>query len=459
MAKEQNFDLEQISPRIYLLKDAGALVSFSDTTSVTKSAGNAGKELKITYGNAGSAEIRTWGNDNLLPQQREALVLDNNIVPELIGTKRDITVGGGLMYYQERFESGADGKKKRIVEEEEMPKAAMEFFSRMEDTTQGQTIDQFLLKNCRNLMFHANLFVEYIRDKNGAIFSMEAMESRHVRPEKMRENGVVMNWYWSGDWKNRVKPEYTPQVIPAYRGEMRKQPKFLYHAMDDVLCDDYLGIPTWWGGRAWIECANAIPVFHISNLRNGYTLRWHIEIPTTYFSDMTAAAQTQAQKTAAAAKETEARQIFIRKLNDFLAGAEQAGRALITEYEINKQMAKDYPGIKVTALNVDIKDEALLKLFAHSNDANISAQGIHPTLAAIQTQGKLSSGSEIRNAFTMYVAIKTPVKRAVLLRPINLVDRINGWSGKSGGKWGFRDIEITKLDEDPAGQRQVAVGA
>ena len=147
------------------LPGAAALVSFtSSTPSVTDAAGNGGKKKSITYGNGNQAEIWTWGKDNLLPQQREALVLDNNIVPELMGTKRDITVGGGLMCYRERFEGG-----KRIIEEVEIPAAAQEFFDIVD-------IEAYLLKSCRNLVFHSNTMTEFVRNLGGGIYSIKALE-------------------------------------------------------------------------------------------------------------------------------------------------------------------------------------------------------------------------------------------------------------------------------------------
>lgn len=435
---------EEIKEGIWLLKGSQSLVSFSATPSVTSKPGNSGKAMKIQYGKDQTGEIWSWGNDNLLPQQREALVLDNNIVPELIATKRDITIGNGLFCFREKWATQADGSSKRIVEEVERPAGAKEFFSRVDEVA-------YMMKCARNLMFHANTFTEGIRDRGGKIYSIDAFESRHIRPEKQATIGSIRNWYLSGNWKERTKPEYMPVRIPAYLGEAAKQPKFVIHCKDDLLSDDYLGIPTWWGGRAWIECANAIPIFHISNLRNGYTIRYHIEIPTDYFVDNSSIQVSQNQKDSAKRRESEARKAFLDRLDKFLAGHEQAGRALVTEYEINKQAAREFPGIKITPINVDIKDKALLELFQHSNDANISAQGVHPTLAAIQTQGKLSSGSEIRNAFNMYVAIKTPVKRAILLKPITMVHQINGWG--DGIKWGFRDIEITTVDKQSTGKQ------
>jgi hypothetical protein len=432
-------EIEEISERIYHLKDANALVSFA-TPSVTTKPGNSGKAMKINYGSGKGAEIWSWGRNNLLPQEREALVLDNNIVPELIATKRDITVGGGLFCFRERFEADVNGKTKRVIEEVDRPPGAKEFFERVDE-------NEYLMRSARNLLFHANTFTEYVRDLRNQIRSIKALHARHVRPEK-QVSGKIGRWYVSGSWKDYKKEEYTPVAVENYKPEA-VQKKFMLHCMDDILCDDYLGIPTWWGDRAWIECANAIPIFHINNLRNGYTIRWHIEIPRDYFLDNTAMQANKDQRDAAKRREDEARKSFLNQLNEFLAGVEQAGRAIVTEYEINRQLGKEFPGIKITPLTVDLKDSALLALFDKSNDANISAQGIHPTLAAIQTQGKLSSGSEIRNAFNMYVAIKTPVKRAILLRPIQLVHKINGWD--AGIKWGFRDIEMTTVDEKPSG--------
>lgn len=433
-------EIEGINERIYHLKDGKALVSFR-TPSVTTKPGNSGRATRIVYGPKGeSAEIWSWGSNNLLPQEREALVLDNNIVPELIATKRDITVGGGLYCYRERFEPDGDGQNKRIVEEVERPAGAKEFFERVDEM-------EYLLRSARNLIFHANTFTEFVRDLRGGVRSIKAFQCRNVRPEKMK-GGMIPRFFVSGDWSKRTQKEYMPESVEAYKPE-EVQKKFMLHCMDDILCDDYLGIPTWWGDRAWIECANAIPIFHINNLRNGYTIRWHIEIPRDYFLDNTALQANKDQRDAAKRREDEARKAFLERLNEFLAGVEQAGRAIVTEYEINRQLGKEFPGIKITPLNVDLKDSALLALFDKSNDANISAQGIHPTLAAIQTQGKLSSGSEIRNAFNMYVAIKTPVKRAILLKPIELVHKINGWG--EGIKWGFRDIEIVTTDEKPSG--------
>jgi hypothetical protein len=244
----------------------------------------------------------------------------------------------------------------------------------------------------------------------------------------------------------------TISQVPAYNPQKEFQAKFMYHTGDDLLYDDYYFIPRWWGGKDWIILSNRVPVFHNRNLDNGYLIRWHIEIPKDYFRDYSAAMQAAGDMETTKVKETEARKKFLKKLNEFLAGEDGAGRAVITEYEINRQLGKEFPGIKITALNVDIKDNALLGVFAASNDANISGQGVPPALASIQTPGKLGSGSETRNSFNVWLATKAPIPRDLLLEPIYLAAKKNGWDPKI--KFGFRDIELTSLDDNKAGTQE-----
>ena len=242
---------------------------------------------------------------------------------------------------------------------------------------------------------------------------------------------------------------------PAYQGEVAKQKKFVLHTGDSLLTDEYYFIPTWWGGKTWVSLANIIPVYHINNLGHGYNIRYHVEIPKDYFADTSTSAQTPESRQQAKRAKDQARKDFIDNLNKFLQGVSNVGRTVVTEYEINRAAGKEFPGIKIKPIENNMQDEALLKLFDKSNQANISGQGIHPTLAAIETQGKLSSGSEIRNALIMYTAIKTPSARKLIMKAVDLMHRINGFDKSI--KWMFRDIEITKLDAEPKGQQEVAI--
>lgn len=421
---------EQFTDNVFISTGLSAAVSFTDNPG-----DEVGRVQKVNTLN-GSVEIKFWGEKNLLPYEREALIKANNIIPELLRTKRDIIMGQGIYPFRERF---ADGK--RNVDEIEMP-------TEIADWMTQSNFHDYLMTATANLAVHFNVFTEFVRDKGKRIFSIEAKQCRHVRAQKHDNNGVIRNYYWCGKWNRPRDKDAVIETIPVYDPTIN-QPKFMLHTGDELLYDDYYYMPTWWGGKTWIQLANKIPLFHISNLNNGYAIRWHIEVPKDYFYDYTSQQLTPDQQKSAKTKESEARQAFLDKINDFLSGASNAGRAVFTEYEISKSLGKEFPGIKIQALNADMKDEALLKLFDKSNEANISGQGVHPSLAAIQSAGKLSSGSEILNAFNMFVAIKAPTPRKILLKPLELVQKINGWDPTI--KFGFKDIELATLDMNPSG--------
>ncbi len=396
----------------------------------------------------GRNEVQYWGVDNLLPQTREQLVQANNIIPSLMQTKRDILVGSGVVPYNVIFENG-----KKRVEEVECP-------GDITDWMEKSSFDNYLLQSCSDLLMHANVFPEFIRTRDKSKISLlSAKKARHLRLAKQNKQGDIDTAYWSGNWKEATT-NYKPKPINIYDPK-QKQNKFLMHLGDTMfMLDEYYYSPSWWGGKDWIELSNGIPPFHIANLNNGFNIRFHIMIPVNYFDKYTAMAQVdrtpegqQKAKSALAA----AKQDLIDRLNEWLAKPKNAGRAFFSTYKMTQRDGKMFGGIVIEPIKYDMKDEALISLFDKSNEANMSSQGVHPTLANIQTQGKLSSGSEIRNAYLMYVAIKTPVPRRTLLKPLNFIRKENGWDKKYPDIKGFmfKDMEITKLDDDKSGSSEI----
>lgn len=403
--------------------------------------------------------IMGWGANNSLPEEREVMIRSSNVVPELIATKRDMTLGQGLFAYKKRIDVDPKERRQKMLRDEvEMPTKAKEFFERVD-------IEKENIIGAGEIFKHENLFTQFVCKKGvrlgygkGEIESMQTKLCRHVRAEEQNKRGMIENFHWYGFWgkktrKNRKDKHNTkPIPVPAFeRNRTIPQANFMLHSYDPLLFDDYYAHPRYWGAKTWMSLANAIPLFHLNNLENGYNVRFHIEIPADYFNDSTVTYETEEQKEEAAKNEKSARQNFIDTVNEFLAGIENAGRALFTTFDYNAALNKIYPGIKITPIDFDMKDEALIKLFGASNTATISSMGVPPTLASIETQGKLSSGSEKRNDYLMFLATKTPTPRRLLLERINLAKKIEGWD--EDVFYGFRDVEIVKLDEEKSGKR------
>lgn len=451
--------LEQISENVFVANLPGnevALVQLATSDMCTN------RTTAVSLGQH-STRIRSWGQYNDLPQRREEILKENNIVGPIIATKKNITLGAGLQPYRE-FWNAKEQKYDR--EPVEIWPEAQEFFDRVD-------IDEFIRCNARNLFMQGQIFPEYMRGKgNGAnkIAMVHAIEAKHIRAAEQNEKGELTDWIFSAEWVHETGTSYKRKIphfekVENFRRDksFRKavkenkalpQAKFIWRLSDSIFFDGYYFEPAWWGGREWIELANCIPEFHRANLRNGYTLRYQIMYRSDYFNVPPRDESDQAKRDAQEAAKNN-QQKMINRLNDFLAGLKNTGRAVYTRFEWDKALMKEIPGIIIKPIQVDLHDTALLKLFEKSNEANISGQGIHPTLANIQTQGKLSSGSEMRIAYQTYLAIHTPEPRKVLLSPINLVHRVNNWMPGENIKWGFRDIEITKLDVEKTGQREV----
>lgn len=443
---------KSITKKNYYLPQSGAFVSIK--TDLPDDF-DRGKITSITApGMEEKIEIMSWGKDNLLPQQREQLVAGNNIVGTIIARKRDITLGAGVFAYKKvrREPTTPDGKVKWDIGEVEMPAEADEFFAEND-------LENYLLTAAGELMKHGVVFTEFIRLKfgKGKITNMKAHETKYLRAEKKDAAGNINHYYWSGFWgKKKVggdSKDQTTTKIPVYRGEDKRQPKFLHVVGDYLFNDGYYPIPTWWGGWEWVDLANRVPKFHRANLENGYAPRWHIIMPADYFLDYEAynncTTQTEKDKclTDAAKKE----QDFMDDINAFLAGENNAGRTIFTKKELD-ELSKTWKGIEILPLNFDLKDSALLELFDKSNTANFSAQGFHPTLANVETQGRLSSGTEMRNAFLMYVLTSTPQPRKLIFKNIELVKRVNGW--QEDVFYGIRDFELAPLSESKSGVQE-----
>lgn len=410
--------------------------------------GNLLDEGKIMDVRGISAKIKAWGSDNLLPARRDSMLMESNIVGELISTKRDLLIGQGLMAYMEEF---TDKGKERIP---------VPITPQIEDWIGKSNFEQDYLDGAvLNYFKHANIFAEFTMIKTGEMSSITSRDAKYMRAAE-QVAGLIPGYFRCSDWKETISPAKNPAVYtPAY-DPGRKLPKFIYHIGNNVFHDGYYFHPAYWGGEEWIDVANMIPVFHKYNMQNGYSPRFHIKVPADYFVDMKSykLAASDPDKLKECLDEAgKKKQKFIDDLNLFLAGNDNSGRAVFTTTTFD-EFRKVWSGIEIEPITFDMKDSALLDLFEKSNQANISAQGFPSALAGIDTQGKLSSGSEIRNILMYYIISKLPRPRRDVLRPFELMLKMNGWYDPKV-KYTFEDILITKLDQNKSGVQPVMDGA
>lgn len=439
----------RLGPNTYYISSdtAPAVVSFE--TLPDRATIDAGKITPVpTPDNSGQVKIMYWGADNNVPYYREECITGNNIVPALIERKRNIIAGQGWYAYKEVFDADAESSRRVEVE---MPAEAKAFFK-----TFNKTCREIL----GELLKHGLAMPEFVRFKRDGqkVASIKCLKTKHVRAAKKNAAGEIDTWWWSNYWQKNSKIEIQDQVLrplPVYDPE-KKQGRFVLPLLDDLFDDEYYPIPAYWGGRHWITLSNIIPLFHEANLKNGSAPRFHLIIPHDYFFDYEKYNQTAegSEERAALLKDFQAReQAFVDDFTKVLTNVSKAGRVIVSKSELIELMGKSYDKrIVIEELKYDMRDNALLELYKASNVANVSAQALHPTLASIETAGKgIGSGTEIRNAFLLYLIIAAPVYRDLLMEVVELVKKENGWPEDI--HYAIWDAELTTLADNPAGIR------
>ena len=394
-------------------------------------------------------DMINWGTTNSLPDQRELLIESNNIVPQLLATKRNLVLGQGLQAYQEEYKDG-ELIKKRV----EMPAEIADILE------ENEIYDEYLPLAAKNLLIHGNVFSQFSGNAGGKRF-LKCIESRYIRAQRQNSKGKIPSYFLYGNWGlldesiNNNKTEEPPQEVKAYTAELQKAGKnCILHCADKLLGGPYYYTPHWEGAIEWIKVANCIPQFHFHNLRNGYAIRYVVKVPVDYFvkslpkviRDKGLPGRSENEYKEFAKHEEQLRKEWENTVNKFFAGVENAGRALITT-KFKKQLKSggfEDDGIEVIPLDSNLMDEAMLNLFESSNSANTSSHGTPPALAGIATGAKMTSGSEIRNLYNFYQITATTTPRKILLKPVNILLREQ--LRKEKLKLGFIDIKLETTD-------------
>lgn len=433
----------------YLSEPGGVLVHFSSALP-SNSTNDVGKPRDFMLSGV-TAPIVEWGANNDLPNYREELVANNAIAPSLIRRKRDLVRGQSWYAYVNKFEGG-----KRIMDEVPMPEDAERFFSENREVFKSAIGE---------LMKHELCVVEYIRSKDGKIAERNVMETKYIRAGRKGPDGKIGAWWWSNAWtsemyKNLKLDERILRGIPVLNRkhidatDPKRQDRFGLVLGDWLFNDGYYPIPAYWGTKHWIDLANIIPLFHLANLQHMAAPRFLLIIPHDYFLDYEAynAATDEEGRAKVLATAKDKKQAFLDDFNSLVSGVGNTGRTLTIESVQEEIFGKiTDKRITVEPLVIDLRDKALLDLYEASNVANISGMGIHPTLANIETQGRLSSGTEIRNAYLLWLIIAAPSYRDEIGELIELEKKIGGWPAEI--HYAIRDAELTTLAENPSGVR------
>ncbi|MGA0558288.1 hypothetical protein ACO2Q8_16635 [Larkinella sp. VNQ87] len=404
-------------------KKEAALVTFGEADISAHTAG---------AGYKSRSEFVPWGakDDKLL--QMHKLASDSPNKWRLIKTRRDFTTGLGVYTHAGKKSQGAGTRFEPVV------------FPEFQEWKDLVNWDLEFVSMALQYAFSANAFIQLTLDPSKKLVGVDVIDAFKCRVRKLKPGELKVSAYLvNPNFGTKAYKAADTKVVPAYDpADPARYPVCILQLMDKLPGQDYYSFPEWWATESWTKVANKIPKFHDSGLDNGYNIKYHISIPDDYF-DREGLEENEKEKL---------KEETLNQMGDSLAGADNVDKALFTFHTRNMQ-GNPIAGVTITPLKNTMSDDAYMKLFNTANVAQASGHGVLPTLAGIDTGGKLGgSGKELEAAANYQQGFMTYVDRLVLLQVLRIAKRINGWPAEMD--FDIENISLYTYDVTPAGAAQ-----
>lgn len=368
-----------------------------------------------------------WGDDNLFPQNVIADVEKNSIIGSALKFQAETAYSGGLIYgIVDGYDNDGNEIFKPIID------PAIEYFLKTSN------IRRYLIEAFNDFYYFINCFPELVLSKDRKqIVAISEVDAAYCRWQKQNpKTGLIeycyinANWENPGDEKDWIKvPVIDPYFDPveALRADTKGY-KYIYPVSFPTPGKTYYQLAHWNAIRksGWLDVAQAIPIFKKSLLKNQLTIKYHIKVPSFYWTDKYKDWEKKTDE-----KRQEIMKQEITAFNEFLKGGERAGMSIMTTFKFNEQTKIQYPGWIIEPIDDKLKDGAYIEDSQEASSHILFALGIDNTLIG-SGPGKsmgAGSGSDKREAYNLYVT-RVKVHQDLVLEPLHFIRDYNGWNPK-----------------------------
>lgn len=443
-------------------------------------------------------QVAPWGEDNRFPQNIEAEMARCGLGKAALDWKARALYGNGIVpgKITGQAEDGADLFKPL---DRKKYKAQYSFL-------ESRSFFRFMLEYLQDWTWYSNCFPEMVLSKDGnTITGFVHQESNDCRFKQMNDSGDIDTVYLSKLWgaarsqyatfdpKRRMAGLYeNPKNVTEVDGVFVKALDCIdmYHPVESLQAiaraqveargvdfksailpvnypsvnKTYYQVAAWDGARlsGWVEIATKHPAVIKALIDKAYKIRYHIEIPDTYFQKKYGLEKWEGLDEAA---QEQARKKLLTDMDAFLTGAENAHKTFISFFDIDPVQKKEYGQVKITELVNATTVDKDLALGSAAGVQLLIAMSVDPTLFGAGAGGSLyatngGSGSDKREAFLIYCALLN-LERQVLLEPLYLVRDYNRLVGGIG-EWEedivfrFKDIVLTTLDAGKGTEKKLS---
>lgn len=391
-----------------------------------------------------------WGTNNIFPFE----VIDNantvSLVDAILDWKARALYGGGIVYGTTEVDENGNESFKRIFDNE------------IEEWLECTGIQNYLMDASTYFYYFHNIFPELVQTKDGKkityLTCLESTDCRWARrTEEGGNKGLIENCFVSPDWRTLNSEEVVDKIMvvqtqrnPHEQLKRHRNEKFIYPVSYPSPGRNYYQRPAWHVLLdTWMPIAKEIPATKKAILKNQITVKYLVKIPASYWKLKYKDFDKKPEK-----EQLEIYQNEVTRFNDFMSGAENAGKSLLVTIQ-DGLSHQDFKEWKIEVIDDKLGDGKYIE-DSQEADAHIFKNlNVDPTLFGAgpgKNTTSSGSGSDKRVAWNNYIIMCKP-HQDVILQPLNFIAKYNKWSerltkGKDNAKFSFmfKNYMIAKLD-------------
>jgi len=425
-----------------------------ETGAVEKDAKHATGVIKPRqWGGEKGVTYALWGGDNRLPDRLFAEANLSGILRAGLTTRRDAHYGSGPMYYRLQVV----GNREVVVPLpwSTVPAAMRAYHQRVQ-------MERALKERIKEWEWWGQCVVEHVlsRDQN-TIVSTKPLRMGWTRWSLMdSETGRIQYALYNGNFGLGyaldatevlpvADPWWTPQEVKAWARANGYWKFVRCIGMPDPM-EGYYPQKDWHTlyNNSWLQQTNSIALNRRNFATNAMSVKYHIEVPDTYLPRKF----VQNWDDWTDAERESKRRDFLSTMNKWLAGEKNAGKAMVTEYQVDEVTGKGMDGWKITPL-ADKYADNVMSAIADSEKGNseiLATLRVDPTLLGQGAPGgKLGagSGSDKQEAIRIMHALMLGDRESTT-DDWYFVRDYNGWDSEI--YMGYRPMELKAMDATEA---------
>jgi hypothetical protein len=256
--------------------------------------------------------------------------------------------------------------------------------TKLNEWAKRNNLERLMLYLAKDFMIYGGFALEIIWNREGTSFDLKYLPIHTLRIG-LKDNEDDQDYYWySKDWGQYKKPEYTPEYIKQFDPNDRTGRQALYYIEPNPAATELYPIPDYSSAINYIDLDYQIGVYHINQVRQGYQPSYILN-----FSTGIPSIDEQNQ--------------FFRSFQANFASSQNAGKIMITYSEGGDQKPE------ILAVPNNGSDERFIML-QDMIEKQITQAHEFPIGLVSSVPGKLGSTDEraemMAEVQTYYVAIK-----------------------------------------------------